>query len=55
MDFFTKREWEAQLGPDPPTVETLKSFLQKKMRNFGIAQRSRATERKNQQRDAQIK
>jgi hypothetical protein len=30
MDFFTKREWEAQLGPDPPTVETLKSFLQKK-------------------------
>jgi hypothetical protein len=30
MDFFTKREWEAQLGPDPPTVETLKFFLQKK-------------------------
>ncbi|XP_068909850.1 uncharacterized protein [Tenebrio molitor] len=30
MDFYTKREWEAQLGPDPPTVETLKSFLQKK-------------------------
>jgi hypothetical protein len=29
MDFFTKREWEAQLGPGPPTVETLKSFLQK--------------------------
>ncbi|KAJ3629957.1 hypothetical protein MTP99_014317 [Tenebrio molitor] len=30
LDFFTKGEWEAQLGPDPPTIEMLKSFLQKK-------------------------
>jgi hypothetical protein len=29
LDFFTKREWESQLGPDPPTIEMLKSFLQK--------------------------
>jgi hypothetical protein len=36
MDFFTKREWEAQLGPDPPTVETLKSFLQKKSSEASI-------------------
>jgi hypothetical protein len=33
MDFFTKREWEAQLGPDPPTVETLIVICIARLRN----------------------